>query len=53
MKVVFLVGQLTGGGLERQLYYLLSQLRHKQYDIYCIAWNTSEADFYHDYIKPY
>jgi glycosyltransferase involved in cell wall biosynthesis len=43
---LYLVGQLTPGGLERQLWYLLQHLDRTQYLPAVAVWNYSEADTY-------
>jgi glycosyltransferase involved in cell wall biosynthesis len=44
--LLYLVGQLRSGGLERQLYYLLQAMDRERYRPAVAAWNFSEADVY-------
>lgn len=45
-NIVFVVGQLTKGGLERQLLYLTRQLKAYGVELYCVVWNFREEDPY-------
>lgn len=45
-SVVFVVGQLGNGGLERQLLYLIRQLRYHQVEVGCVVWNFNVNDHY-------
>src|SRR4030095_8707490 len=45
-RLLYLVGQLTSGGLERQLYYLLQSLDRNRYQPAVAVWNFSETDVY-------
>ena len=45
-RLLYLVGQLTSGGLERQLYYLLRSLDRNRYQPAVAVWNFSETDVY-------
>lgn len=49
-NVVFVVGQLVQGGLERQLLYLIHQLRKEKVSVVCVVWNYNEDD---SYLKEY
>lgn len=44
--LLYIVGQLGQGGSERQLYYLLRELRPKPFNLAVCVWNHSENDFY-------
>jgi glycosyltransferase involved in cell wall biosynthesis len=46
-RLLYLVGQLGLGGLERQLYYLLSNLDRDLYRPAVIAWNLNSSDKYY------
>jgi glycosyltransferase involved in cell wall biosynthesis len=48
-RLLYLTGQLGGGGLERQLYYLLKNMDRNRYRPGIIVWNYSEDDVY---LKP-
>lgn len=48
-RLLYLVGQLGLGGLERQLYYLLETMDREQYKPAVIVWNYSEED---TYVRP-
>jgi glycosyltransferase involved in cell wall biosynthesis len=43
---LYLIGQLSAGGSERQLYYLLQSLDRDRYEVAVAVWNFSEADVY-------
>lgn len=45
-RLLYVVGQLRGGGLERQLCYLLSNLDRERYKPQVLVWNYSEDDVY-------
>jgi glycosyltransferase involved in cell wall biosynthesis len=45
-RLLYLVGQLRPGGLERQLYYLLVDMNRKQYRPEVVVWNFCETDTY-------
>jgi glycosyltransferase involved in cell wall biosynthesis len=45
-RFLYLVGQLTGGGLERQLGYLLKAMDRERYQPAVAVWNFSEDDVY-------
>jgi glycosyltransferase involved in cell wall biosynthesis len=45
-RLLYLVGQLRAGGLERQLCYLLSAMDRERYQPAVAVWNFSEADIY-------
>lgn len=45
-RILYLVGQLTAGGLERQLCYLLQAMDRGRYRPAVAVWNFSEADVY-------
>ena len=45
-RLLYLVGQLTPGGLERQLYYLLQTMDRPRYQPAVAVWNCAEADVY-------
>src|SRR6185503_15279007 len=44
--LLFLVGQLRSGGLERQLYYLLKSLNRRYYQPEVVVWHFVEPDIY-------
>jgi glycosyltransferase involved in cell wall biosynthesis len=46
-RLLYLVGQLRLGGLERQLYYLLANLDHVQYRPGVVVWNMNLWDKYY------
>lgn len=50
-NVVFVVGQLGNGGLERQLGYLIEELLAKGVNATCVVWNISEEDYYVPYFR--
>ena len=43
---LYLIGQLTPGGSERQLLYLLEQLKRRQYSPHVVVWDYCEDDPY-------
>jgi len=45
-RILYLVGQLTAGGLERQLCYLLQAMERERYQPAVAVWNFAEADIY-------
>ncbi|MET2984698.1 glycosyltransferase family 4 protein [Aureibaculum conchae] len=45
-NISFVVGQLGPGGLERQLFLLLNELKKDNININCIVWNFDRDDFY-------
>ncbi|UVT19559.1 MAG: glycosyltransferase family 4 protein [Nitrospira sp.] len=45
-RLLYVVGQLGLGGLERQLFYLLANLDHAQYRPAVIVWNLNPNDKY-------
>jgi glycosyltransferase involved in cell wall biosynthesis len=45
-RILFVVGQLGLGGLERQLYYLLANLDHGRYKPAVVVWNANHGDKY-------
>jgi glycosyltransferase involved in cell wall biosynthesis len=45
-RVLYLVGQLGTGGLERQLYYLVQAMDRERYRPAVIVWNFCPADTY-------
>jgi glycosyltransferase involved in cell wall biosynthesis len=47
-EIVYLVGQLRHGGLERQLYYLLSSLDRARYNPVVVVWNLNPSEKYYD-----
>jgi len=46
-RLLYVVGQLRLGGLERQLYYLLANLDHAQYRPAVVVWNINPNDKYY------
>jgi len=46
-RLLYLVGQLGLGGLERQLYYLLENLDRVRYQPAVIVWNFNQGDKYY------
>ena len=46
-RLLYLVGQLRLGGLERQLYYLLANLDHARYQPAVVVWNLNLSDEYY------
>jgi hypothetical protein len=45
-RILYLVGQLSPGGSERQLYYLLKRIDRARYQPEVVVWNFCEADTY-------
>ena len=45
-RILFLVGQLGPGGLERQLYYLLRSMDRERFQPAVVVWNFSREDVY-------
>jgi glycosyltransferase involved in cell wall biosynthesis len=45
-RILFLVGQLGIGGLERQLYYLLEGMNRTRYRPAVVGWNSRSSDGY-------
>jgi glycosyltransferase involved in cell wall biosynthesis len=45
-RILYLVGQLGLGGLERQLFYLLQTLDQRRYKPVVVVWKYSEGDHY-------
>src|SRR5687768_2016051 len=45
-RLLYLVGELHQGGLERQLYYLVRALHRDGYDPAVAVWNYCETDFH-------
>ena len=43
---LYLIGQLTPGGSEQQLVYLLEQLKQQQYSPHVVVWNYRAGDEY-------
>lgn len=50
-RLLYVVGQLNLGGLERQLYYLLANLNHARYCPGVVVWNLNHNDKYYKDIK--
>jgi len=50
-RLLYLVGQLRLGGLERQLYYLLANLDHARYQSALVVWNLNTIETYHRSIQ--
>lgn len=46
-RLLYVVGQLGIGGLERQLYYLLANLDRVRYQPAVVAWNLNHRDKYY------
>lgn len=45
-RLLYLVGQLRAGGLERQLFYLLQEMDRRRYNPAVFVWNYTESDMY-------
>jgi len=45
-RILYVVGQLGCGGLERQLYYLFEAMDRERYHPELVVWNSSEVDIY-------
>jgi glycosyltransferase involved in cell wall biosynthesis len=50
-RLLYLVGQLRLGGLERQLYYILANLDHTRYFPAVVVWNLNLSDKYYGDIQ--
>jgi glycosyltransferase involved in cell wall biosynthesis len=50
-RIMYLVGQLGVGGLERQLFYLLQTMNRQRYRPVLVVWNYSDKDPYAQKIK--
>ena len=50
-RLLYVVGQLSLGGLERQLYYLLANLDHARYCPGVVVWNLNHNDKYYKEIE--
>ena len=50
-RILYLVGQLGSGGLERQLYLLLQLMDRDRYRPEVVVWNFSEGDCYVEPIR--
>jgi glycosyltransferase involved in cell wall biosynthesis len=50
-RLLYLVGQLRPGGLERQLCYLLQAMPRDQYNPAVAVWNFNERDMYVSHIQ--
>ena len=50
-RLLYVVGQLVLGGLERQLYYLLANLDHARYYPAVVVWNLNRNDKYYKDIE--
>jgi glycosyltransferase involved in cell wall biosynthesis len=50
-RILYLIGQLGTGGLERQLYYLLRTLDRQRYKPAVAVWNFCEEDVYVPHIR--
>lgn len=50
-RLLYVVGQLSLGGLERQLYYLLENLDHVRYRPAVVVWNLNYNDKYYKDIE--
>lgn len=50
-RLLYVVGQLNLGGLERQLYYLLANLNHARYCPGVVVWNLNHNDKYYKDIE--
>jgi glycosyltransferase involved in cell wall biosynthesis len=50
-RLLYLVGQLRAGGLERQLYYLLRSIDRKQYTPALAVWSFRGDEFYLDQLR--
>jgi glycosyltransferase involved in cell wall biosynthesis len=50
-RLLYVVGQLRLGGLERQLYYLLANLDHARYCPGVVVWNLNHNDKYYKDIE--
>ncbi len=52
-RLLYLVGQLGVGGLERQLYYLLQTMDRERYKPAVVVWNYCEEDAYLQQIREF
>lgn len=52
-EILYLVGQLRDGGLERQLYYLVSGLDRIRYNPVVVVWNLNPSEKYYDKIRDF
>jgi glycosyltransferase involved in cell wall biosynthesis len=50
-RLLYVVGQLGAGGLERQLYFLLQGMDRERYQPAVAVWNFSETDVYVQQIR--
>jgi glycosyltransferase involved in cell wall biosynthesis len=50
-RLLYIVGQLGLGGLERQLYYLLANLDHARYRPAVVVWNVNRSEKYYTDIE--
>ena len=50
-RLLYVVGQLGLGGLERQLYYLLANLDHARYCPGVVVWNLNPKDKYYQDVE--
>src|SRR6188508_11249 len=50
-RLLYLVGQLRLGGLERQLYYLLANLDRARYQPAVVVWNLNVKENYYKEIE--
>lgn len=50
-RLLYVVGQLRLGGLERQLYYLLANLEYARYQPAVVVWNLNPNDKYYQDIE--
>jgi glycosyltransferase involved in cell wall biosynthesis len=50
-RLLYLVGRLRAGGLERQLCYLFQTIDRKRYAPALAVWNFREDDFYVDHVR--
>jgi len=50
-RILYLVGALGSGGLERQLCYLLSTMDRERYNPVVVVWNYSENDSHVSWIR--
>jgi len=46
LTILFLVGQIGTGGLEKQLYLITKKLKTEQFDVYIIVWSKGGDTFY-------
>jgi glycosyltransferase involved in cell wall biosynthesis len=50
-RILYIVGQLGAGGLERQIYYLLQNMDRSIYRPQVVVWNFNEEDLYVEPIR--